>query len=492
MKKNTVSYLIIVTLCHIFACSLLAQQQTVISGKITDYDNSYNSCKLINQQLGIKDNRAIINVDSLGQFHYSFDCYATKDLRIIANKAYVTFLIQPGDSVHIEFAANNKHYYNHITFTGDRKTENEQITLFQKVFQDQSTHHNQIVKAADTLNLNDFTIYIDSLHDLNLKIVNSFKKQYNTNKMVSGWIKWWASKPYFYNKYWYPRDHKIVSLPENYYDFQNQLLPINESMLCASLSLELFLNGYWHGTIMPSLQAEDSAILKIWKNNKYLYEREKSLCDSLFLNTITKQAKGNVIKELTIIYWLASELNHGSLQSVENLMPNLENHITIKPLRKGIIDYYIETKSNIEKPKAYSDIINNKQGSTMHAILDSIYNDYSGNVLLFDCWSTSCGPCLARFPEMNLLMTSLKGKKIKFIYLCMDGISNKPRWRNIIGSRNLKGLHYALTKQQSSDLSEAFNIGGIPHYILFDKEGKLINNGHATLNKEYLESLINK
>ena len=50
----------------------------------------------------------------------------------------------------------------------------------------------------------------------------------------------------------------------------------------------------------------------------------------------------------------------------------------------------------------------------------------------------------------------------------------KDAWQKVIKQEQMEGYHYWLDKNQGDVLSEKFGIKGIPHYLLVDKSGKVL------------------
>ena len=73
---------------------------------------------------------------------------------------------------------------------------------------------------------------------------------------------------------------------------------------------------------------------------------------------------------------------------------------------------------------------------------------------------------------MNELEEKLKGKKIKFISVSID--KNKAAWLKWVKEKELKGIQ--LHTNGDKTLSKAFNIRGIPRFILLGKKGEVIKS----------------
>lgn len=78
-----------------------------------------------------------------------------------------------------------------------------------------------------------------------------------------------------------------------------------------------------------------------------------------------------------------------------------------------------------------------------------------------------------------------KGKKIKFISISID--KDKKAWLNYVKENELKGLQFHMAENQN--FMKAFGIRGIPHFILLDKKGNVVENG--AFRPTQTDSLVN-
>ena len=100
--------------------------------------------------------------------------------------------------------------------------------------------------------------------------------------------------------------------------------------------------------------------------------------------------------------------------------------------------------------------------------------DLSGRAVYIDCWATWCGPCVAETPYMEKLYQHFKGdKRLEIISISLDQnrrlwerkvAADKPEWRQFICPDNFK-----------SQLCKNYDIDGIPRFLMFDREGRIIS-----------------
>lgn len=110
------------------------------------------------------------------------------------------------------------------------------------------------------------------------------------------------------------------------------------------------------------------------------------------------------------------------------------------------------------------------------SLLASILKPHKGKVVYIDFWGTWCGPCKEQMSYMPSIKDSLKGENIVFIYLA-DNSPEDVR-QTIVKKYGIYGentFHYNLPAKQQRSLYELLNINSFPTYLLFNKEGKLVN-----------------
>ncbi|HWW40787.1 TlpA disulfide reductase family protein, partial [Pedobacter sp.] len=113
-------------------------------------------------------------------------------------------------------------------------------------------------------------------------------------------------------------------------------------------------------------------------------------------------------------------------------------------------------------------------------------SDLKGKVVLIDVWATWCGPCKAEEPHWEKLVKNYKGKDVAFVGISVD--QNKKAWDKYTSEKNLNGIQ--LYAGPGNDLSKAYQINGIPRYLLIDKKGNLITPDSPRPADPKLKSLI--
>ena len=111
-------------------------------------------------------------------------------------------------------------------------------------------------------------------------------------------------------------------------------------------------------------------------------------------------------------------------------------------------------------------------------------SELKGKYILLDFWSQGCGPCVQSIPEMEKLIEQYKDK------LSVVGISedSKAQWEKYVKEKKMKGYQWnELSSALRVGLGRRYQVRGIPHYVLINPEGKIIDmwRGYAPGSLEY-------
>ena len=98
-------------------------------------------------------------------------------------------------------------------------------------------------------------------------------------------------------------------------------------------------------------------------------------------------------------------------------------------------------------------------------------SDLKGKYVYIDVWATWCPPCRAELPHLKKLEEAMKGKNIVFVSISVD--KDKAAWEKMVKEQQLGGIQ--LHTGGDRGLLNAYEIKGIPRFILLDKEGKIVN-----------------
>ncbi|MDR6784377.1 TlpA family protein disulfide reductase [Pedobacter africanus] len=122
-------------------------------------------------------------------------------------------------------------------------------------------------------------------------------------------------------------------------------------------------------------------------------------------------------------------------------------------------------------------------------IFDNMMSKFAGKVVLVDFWATWCGPCLGGISRIKPLKEEMKDSNIAFVYITNE-TSPLPTYQNMVPT--IKGQHYRLNNDEWGYLADKFKISGIPHMVLVNKEGKVVNPRLGFMENHELKQLMEK
>lgn len=123
--------------------------------------------------------------------------------------------------------------------------------------------------------------------------------------------------------------------------------------------------------------------------------------------------------------------------------------------------------------------------------------DFKGKVVILDFWGVYCPPC-----RLDILNYSQKvhqkyaDKNVVFINICIDEKAEK--WKKAIQQLNLTGINLIAEGHRNNVVVKAYNVTGIPHYVVIDAAGNLISNKKIRLsnlaneNSNIIDHLLTK
>ena len=129
----------------------------------------------------------------------------------------------------------------------------------------------------------------------------------------------------------------------------------------------------------------------------------------------------------------------------------------------------------------FNDYENYKGGKTS-------LKDLRGNYVYIDVWATWCGPCKVEIPYLKKLEEKFHKKNIKFVSISVDNKNAKEAWKKMIQEKEMGGIQLFANGDQ--EFTSAYNVTGIPRFILLDTEGKIISANAPRPSSNQINDLL--
>ena len=100
------------------------------------------------------------------------------------------------------------------------------------------------------------------------------------------------------------------------------------------------------------------------------------------------------------------------------------------------------------------------------------FSTFKGKYVYVDMWASWCGPCCREVPHLQALEKEFEGGNVVFVSVSTDADADS--WKAKLKELDMHGnqLH-----DRDGNLSQILNVGGIPFFVVYDKEGKLHTYG---------------
>nr|MBP6411213.1 TlpA family protein disulfide reductase [Pseudarcicella sp.] len=221
--------------------------------------------------------------------------------------------------------------------------------------------------------------------------------------------------------------------------------------------------------------------------------KERAQMEENAIKTIFGLDKGLAI-EIMFVQSIFSYIKSTQKPFSENEIKDLKNKISNEFIANYLVVFNENKKSNIEENLVANKtktgyFVNETPKNEGDKLFEAMMKKYKGKVVFVDFWATWCGPCRSGIEKIKPLKEELKNEAIQFVYITND-TSPIDTWNMMIP--DIKGEHYKVSKDEWNYLASKFNIGGIPHYLLVDKNGNVVKNKMHPSSNEELKSIFNE
>jgi len=100
-----------------------------------------------------------------------------------------------------------------------------------------------------------------------------------------------------------------------------------------------------------------------------------------------------------------------------------------------------------------------------------------GKVMLVDFWSPWCPPCKEEIPNIKAVWEKYHGDDFDVLSVAVWEESRKMDWHNTIDTAKVYDMRWLQLNNGHQEPAALYGIEGIPHMILFDKDGTILKRG---------------
>lgn len=487
--------------------------EVIINGHIDKYNGENKTGSLFFlESVTRTDNQELFSIDSVGNFKLSFDLVCpTMFSYIQIGRTIFSIYLVPGETYNLKINENGTH-----VFSGENSILNNQIFELNEAINSRFKKDMEKLNSFYQIDNNDFQsfeIFCDDLTKRKLEFTENYCKKNAINPKASELVKLDIS----YEPAWKLIGYRLVSnknslkkrkeLPGNFYQHLYDKFQINNPKAIACKSYMNYISN------IRDLMWEDyylnNGIIEYLKNTQRFSDRDLFLVSKHFKKdtTVTKTKEFTDFIDLRrgeINQFVSKYLTQYLLDSIDYFQSGLGRDLiisqaisyyylkdqTISPSsdewnridalisNKDILSY-LKKVDQFNQAKAF--ISNNDKTTLLPPLLknesdkvfEKLIKKYTGKVVYIDIWATWCGPCRQEIPHSKVLISHFAGQDVVFLSLCCQ--SDKKNWENTIKSEQMTGDHYLLSSDEYNILSKAFNIQGVPTYVLIDRKGTVTN-----------------
>ena len=385
------------------------------------------------------DNAAELVLDDKGKFQYTLYTEVNQYLEVSIlpiskdRQLGATFplFVKPGEKIDLKINYSQEDY---LKVEADYKKNENNAFIDYSGFVNRKIKELFLAPKDSDNNLNEYFDYVN-------KVISKYAVK---NSEIKEYLQLWA-----YNSY----------LSSFYSGRRNETLPLE-----VVDQIPLVFNSRFALTFYNTSNNINSYLNSFVSNER---DRIKRL-----------SLKAKKMKELFGNEELVSRVLESDLQRYISSykITNIERYNQDIELLKEVLDEINIANLKTRVLQDFSNLINTSVGSFTPDVKfkdlkgnEVSLQDFRGKYIYIDLWASWCVPCIKEIPFLQELEKDYKDKDIVFVSISID--EKKEAWRKKVQELDLHGYQWEVS---NSNFDKIMNVSGIPHFLLYGPDGKLI------------------
>ncbi len=470
-----ISFLLSFSLLVFFSDQVQAQESptpTIICGEVAAAEASDKGPIISGQANPIAGQfKKQIPIREDGSFRFELNTPINIPLTLEYEKRNIELLVAPGDSVFISINPKSRKWDAFTIISGDPESASVNDYLLKrrylfkgskKMFSD-----NTMIRNAKG---EEYKVFADSLRQAKQDYLDEHAKAKPMRAEFKQWMADEIDFDYAYNMIGYPylyaryNNRKAadgtpvkVELPDDFFAALKDI-PVEKEEYLLMKGYQKYLQQYladrFHKEVIQAVEDYDYTNSYADKV-KFTSEQISGKC-SQYLQTmmfIEGSSKGQVDAIMPLLAEFRETCQNPEYKNIATQL-----YAQLLPLSKG--------------QPAPDFVMTDRDGNTKHL------SDYRGKVVYLDFWATWCGPCRKEMPFSQSLHEQLKDKEDEVVFLYVSFDRSEAPWQKFLTEKQPVGEHALVLGEAQKAVKKAYNISGIPKFLLIDQEGNIASS-HA-------------
>ena len=118
-------------------------------------------------------------------------------------------------------------------------------------------------------------------------------------------------------------------------------------------------------------------------------------------------------------------------------------------------------------------------------------SDYKGKVVVADVWATWCEPCRRLMPLFHELQKEFVSDNVVFLSICVGVSIEVDKWLELSKEFHIEKNNFFVSGW-NSDFVKDYRISGVPRYMIFDEQGRIVSVVAPNPTTSRLKDMIKK